>query len=122
MPAGSTPRRSSKGTAPGIRPSPHALSITPSRGSTTTTLRPASRASIAEASPTGPPPTTMTSTSDELTQRPILGGDAEAQQQHGVQDGERDRGDPRRVNQGHRYALDRDDHVVRVRQQPIEAA
>ena len=39
-----------------MSPSPHALSIAPSRGSTTMTSSPASRASIAAASPTGPPP------------------------------------------------------------------
>ena len=62
-PSGRTPSRSSASTAPGMRPSPHALSTGPDRGSTTTTSYPARVASIAAASPTGPPPTTSTSVS-----------------------------------------------------------
>ena len=60
-PCGSTPSSASSATAPGISPSPHALSIGPARGSRTTTSSPARAACRAVARPTGPPPATTRS-------------------------------------------------------------
>src|SRR5947199_10461876 len=56
-PATSTPRAARRLAASGISPSPQALSSGGRRRSRTATERPASRASIAVASPAGPPPT-----------------------------------------------------------------
>src|SRR6478736_10256556 len=71
-PWGCTPRPASSATAPGISPSPHALSIGPVRGSRTTTESPARWACRAAARPTGPPPATTRSCTGGL--RPRLGG------------------------------------------------
>src|SRR3954465_111901 len=94
-PWGRTPSPASAATAAGISPSPQALSITPSRRSRTSTSRPARAAYSAAARPTGPPPATTRSRTDDL--RPAgpgqrgQGGVLDAQpdpEQEGVRDGE----------------------------------
>src|SRR6478672_7574452 len=91
-PCGCTPSAASSATAPGIRPSPHALSIAPERGSRTTTDRPARWAWSAAASPTGPPPATTTSyigrhPRGERREGGVLGPDPDGEEA-GVEDGE----------------------------------
>src|SRR6478609_8394543 len=114
-PSSGTPSPVSAATAPGISPSPQALSMTPSRGSTTPTSRPARAAYRAVASPTGPPPATSRSRIDEPAgegaERGVLRPDPHGQQD-GVEQREHHRGDPRVVHHRQRRALDDDGDVV----------
>src|SRR5687767_11382911 len=120
-PAGSTPSAARSATAPGISPSPQALSIGAGRGSRTTTSSPARAAYNAVARPTGPPPATTRSTGSGIDDRRsvpgqrrqggVLNPDAD-RQQPGVEDGEDGRGDPRGVHERQRDALEHDRDVV----------
>src|SRR3954447_10019826 len=100
-------------TAPGINPSPQALSTGPGRGSRSSTSRPARAAYKAVAIPTGPPPATTRSGTSRLLegrQSGVLHPDPD-RQQHGVEDREHDRGDPAGVHQRQRGALEHDGDV-----------
>src|SRR3954464_6304267 len=107
-PVGGAPGAVSAATAPGISPSPHALSMTPPRGSTTATSRPARTAYMATARPTGPPPATSRSRIDEpvgqCPERGVLDPDPD-REQGGVEQRERGGRQPRVVDHRERHAL-----------------
>src|SRR3954454_16014759 len=124
-PGGSTPRAARPATAPGISPSPQALSTGPGRGSRTSTSRPARAAYSAVTSPTGPPPATTRSRTGRLAgeggQGGVLDPDPHAEQDR-VEHREDHGGDPPRVDQGQGDALHDDRDVVGVRHQRVGAA
>src|SRR3954466_11058344 len=101
-PAGSTPSAARSATAPGISPSPQALSTGPGRGSRTSTSSPARAAYRAVARPTGPPPATTRSRTGgrglEGGQSGVLDPDPHGEQ-HGVEHGEDDGGEQARMHQ-----------------------
>src|SRR5215203_6496048 len=100
-----------------MSPSPQALSIVPSRGSTRATSRPARAAYRAVARPTGPAPATRRSRIDRAPRQEgqgrILDPDPNGQQD-GIGDGEHDGGEPGGVHEGQGNSLDDDGDVVRV--------
>src|SRR3954453_20557832 len=106
-----TPSFRSSATAAGIRPSPHALSITPCLGSRTTTSSPERAAYNAVASPNGPPPapprTRMQARGGRLWgrrgRRRVQSAEPEGQQQ-GVGHDEQRGGEPARVLEWKRNA------------------
>src|SRR3984885_3714223 len=139
IPAGSTPSDTSSAKPPGIRPSPHALSIGSFLGSATITESPCWRAFIAEARPAGPPPTISRSASYvicaasrrgvlhrrrrvvRIAQCRVLDPDPHPQQQP-VRQRENNGCQPCRVHQRQRHPFGDDCHIVRVVQKPVRTS
>src|ERR1700733_2289011 len=135
IPAGSTPSDTSSAKPPGIRPSPHALSIGSFLGSATITESPCWRAFIAEARPAGPPPTISRSASYVICAAPrrsgrrvvrvaqcgVLDPDPHPQQQP-VRQRENNGCQPCRVHQWQRNPFGDDCHIVRVVQKPVRTS